>query len=76
MPHQGSPDASASGVANNRRTLSVPEVAAMYGVHTSTIYRDIKAGRLKAMRLGAKRGVVRVPVSAIEEYEAASAVTP
>lgn len=59
----------------NRRTYSVAEVADMYGVHPATIYREIKAGRLRAMRIGAKGGVVRVPVSAVEEYETIAAVT-
>lgn len=59
---------------NPRRTYSVAELANMYGVHPATIYREIKAGRLRAMRIGAKGGVVRVPVAAVEEYEAASAV--
>lgn len=57
-----------------RRTYSVAEVADMYGVHPATIYREIKAGRLRAMRIGAKGGVVRVPVSAVEEYETTVAV--
>lgn len=75
MLHQGSSAPAGSGVANNRRTYSVAEVAEMYGVHASTIYREIEARRLKAMRIGAKGGVVRVPAFAIEEYEAASLIT-
>jgi excisionase family DNA binding protein len=72
MHYQGKPgvDGALTSGANNRRTYSVAEVADMYGVHPATIYREIKAGRLKAMRLGAKGGVVRVPATAVEEYEA------
>jgi|GEM_PF-834837 len=76
MLHQGNPGAQAPDSKRNvRRTYSVAEVAEMYGVHASTIYREIDAGHLKAMRIGAKGGVVRVPVWAIDEYESASTYT-
>lgn len=77
MHYQSKPGVEATLAAekNDRRTYSVAELAEMYGVHASTIYREIEAGRLKAMRIGARRGVVRVPVWAVEEYEAASLIS-
>lgn len=75
MHDQGKPGLVAlEAPTEKRRTYSVAEVAEMFGVHPATMYREIKAGRLKAIRIGAKGGVVRVPVWAVAEYENASAV--
>lgn len=52
------------------RPYRVAEVAALLDVDPTTIYRQIKAGRLKAYRIGTGRGAVRVPVSALAEYQA------
>jgi excisionase family DNA binding protein len=48
----------------------VAEVALRLGVHKTTVYREIKAGRLKAYRIGTGRGAVRVPEASLAEYEA------
>jgi len=74
MLHQVSAASVPVAATKNRRTYSVAELAEMYGVHPSTIYREIDAGHLKAMRIGAKGGVVRVPVWAVEEYETSSLI--
>jgi len=47
----------------------VAEVAARFEVDETTIYRQIKAGRLKAIRIGTGRGTVRVTAAALAEYE-------
>lgn len=77
MHYQSKPGVEAAlvTVQNNRRTYSVAEVAEMYGVHASTIYREVKAGRIRALGIGAKRGRVRIPVAALAEYEALAALT-
>lgn len=77
MHYKGKPglEAALESEKNNRRTYSVAEVADMYGVHVATIYREITAGNLKAMRIGTKKGAVRVPLWAIDEYESASLIT-
>jgi excisionase family DNA binding protein len=48
----------------------VAEIAARFEVDQSTVYRQIKAGRLRAVRIGSGRGAVRVPAAALAEYEA------
>lgn len=53
-----------------RRYFRVAEVAARFDVDSTTIYRQIKAGRLKALRIGTGRGAVRIPAVALAEYEA------
>lgn len=52
-----------------RKPYRVAEIAAALDVHMSTVYRDIEAGKLRAMRVGAGRGTLRVPVDAFEEYK-------
>lgn len=56
-----------------QKYLRVAAVAAHFDVDVTTIYRDIKAGRLKAVRIGTGRGTVRVLADALAEYEALSA---
>lgn len=51
----------------------VAEVASYFDVDVSTVYREIYAGHLKALRIGSGRGALRIPVSALAEYEAQSA---
>jgi excisionase family DNA binding protein len=46
----------------------VADVAALLDVHPVTIYRDIEAGRLKAYRVGAGRGAIRIPREALATY--------
>lgn len=47
----------------------VSEVAAALDVHPSTVYREVEAGRLRALRIGHGRGAIRIPVDAFEEYK-------
>lgn len=77
MHYQSKPgvEAALAGQQTNRRTYSVAEVADMYGVHASTIYREVKAGRIRALGIGTKSGCVRIPVTALDEYEALAAIT-
>lgn len=75
MHYQGKPGLKALEPEDGRLMYSVPELATRYGVHPATIYREIKAGRLKALRLGAKGGAVRVPVASVAEYEALATIT-
>lgn len=53
--------------------MLVREVAARYGVHESTIRRDIAVGRLKVKRI---RGTIRIAEDAIEAYERLAAAPP
>jgi excisionase family DNA binding protein len=41
-----------------RKALSIPEFAKAYGVKRVTVFRTLKAGRLKAVRIGAHRLVL------------------
>lgn len=52
-----------------RKPYRVAEIAVALDVHMSTVYRDIEAGKLRAMRVGVGRGTLRVPVDAFEEYK-------
>jgi excisionase family DNA binding protein len=51
----------------------VAEVAHYFDVDVTTVYREIYAGRLRALRIGSGRGTFRIPVSALAEYEARAA---
>lgn len=51
-----------------RKPYRVAEIAAMLDVHQSTIYRDIEAGRLRALRVGAGKGSLRILPAALEPY--------
>lgn len=51
-----------------RKPYRVAQVAAMLGVHQATIYRDIEAGRLKALRVGAGKGALRILPAALDAY--------
>jgi len=55
------------------KPFRVAEVADRFDVDVSTVYREITAGRLKALRIGSGRGALRIPVSALAEYEARAA---
>ncbi|WP_207620602.1 helix-turn-helix domain-containing protein [Streptosporangium minutum] len=46
----------------------VAEVARALDVHQSTVYREIESGRLKALRVGKRRGTLRIPVDAFNDY--------
>ena len=51
---------------NKYQDVSV--VAAKLGMHPSTIYRLIKAGELKAVKLGVKKGI-KVIASSVQQFE-------
>lgn len=57
------------------KPYKVAEVATYFDVDVSTVYREINAGRLKALRIGSGRGTLRVPARALAEYEALSAAS-
>lgn len=46
----------------------VRELAEMWNVDKSTVYRMIYSRRLKAERHGPRRGAIRVTVAAVAEY--------
>jgi excisionase family DNA binding protein len=73
MPFQGTSMPETGTGSPVQRNFRVAEVAARFDVNATTVYREIKAGRLKAVRIGAGRGTVRVPAEALAEYEASIA---
>jgi excisionase family DNA binding protein len=46
----------------------VAEIAALLDVHPVTVYRDIEAGRLAALRVGKTKGAIRVMPTALAAY--------
>ncbi len=58
---------SESGVVARRSPLSTGEAAALAGCHTVTVWRAVRAGELRALRLGG-RGDYRIPVDALEAW--------
>ncbi|MFD3520454.1 helix-turn-helix domain-containing protein [Streptomyces sp. NPDC058653] len=60
-------------------SLTVPEVAALIGVHQATVYRAIKTGRLRSTSRGSgqvRRTLTKIPRAAVTEYLAGSVITP
>jgi excisionase family DNA binding protein len=53
----------------------VRAVAAMLDVHPATIYRAVESGALRAVRMGAGKGAVRIPRDALSAYLAACQTT-
>jgi excisionase family DNA binding protein len=51
-----------------RKPYRVAELAAMLDVHQATIYRDIEAGRLRALRVGSGKGALRILPDAVDAY--------
>ena len=49
--------------------LAAEEAAEYLGVHKALIYREIRAGRLRAVKIGAK--IIRIPREALDAYVAA-----
>jgi len=47
---------------DNRLTYSVPEVAALTGLSRATLYREMQAGRLPYIKVGARRLVSRAAI--------------
>ncbi len=48
--------------------LSVKEAADRLGVSRTTLYRLVASGDLKSMRVGARRGAVRIAPDALHDY--------
>jgi excisionase family DNA binding protein len=69
MPFKGTAMPETSAGSAVQAFFRVAEVAARFEVDETTIYRQIKAGRLKAIRIGTGRGTVRVTAAALAEYE-------
>jgi excisionase family DNA binding protein len=61
---------------NEERLLTVAAAAERLGWIPNSVYRAIYAGRLRAVRLGRGRGVIRVPESAIAEILTPRPVIP
>lgn len=61
---------------DNGRPMRVKEAAALLDVHVATIYREIEAGRLYALRVGEGRGTLRIPRRAWNEYVASVGTAP
>lgn len=58
------------------KPFRVAQVAAMLDVHIATVYRDIEAGRLKALRVGSGKGALRIMPDALAAYFALLEVRP
>jgi len=58
------------------RPYRVADVAALLDVHPSTIYRDIAAGRLRALRVGSRKGAVRILPDDLKAYLALVEIRP
>jgi excisionase family DNA binding protein len=70
MPFQGTAMPAATAELAVRKYFRVAEVAALFEIDETTVCRQIKAGRLKAIRIGSGRGTIRIPAAAVIEYEA------
>jgi excisionase family DNA binding protein len=72
MPVQGTSMPPTGGITpaaeRPQRPYRVADVAAMLDVHPVTIYRDIDAGRLKALRVGSGKGALRIMPDALASY--------
>ena len=56
------------GGKERRKPYRAAELAELWDVDVSTVYRMIYSGRLRAERHGPRGGAVRVPVAAVAEY--------
>lgn len=69
MPAAGKAQLSAISAGGSvRKPYRVAEVAALLDVHPVTVYRAIEAGRLRALRIGAGRGALRILPEALDAY--------
>ncbi|WP_329339166.1 helix-turn-helix domain-containing protein [Streptomyces sp. NBC_01352] len=60
--------APAQNQAPEGEPLRVKNIASALRVDTATVYREIKAGRLDAYRIGSGRGTFRVSRTAFAQY--------
>jgi excisionase family DNA binding protein len=56
---------------DSTRLYRVRTVAESLDVSVATIYRAVESGALRAVRMGTRKGAVRIPGQAIREYVAA-----
>ena len=58
------------------KALSVAEAAKMLGISAGTVYDLVRTGKLPAIRIGVRRGAIRIQVGIVEafmrEYSSAS----
>ena len=80
MQDQRNSEVQATEPGQIRKPYRVAQVAAMLDVHQATVYRDIEAGRLKALRVGSGKGALRILPAALDAYlallEVRAVVTP
>jgi excisionase family DNA binding protein len=55
-------------VSSPAEPFRVKDIAAALRVDPSTVYAEIKAGRLDAYRVGQGRGTIRIPRAALRKY--------
>jgi excisionase family DNA binding protein len=67
MHVQRTAEASASAVSPVK-PYRVAQIATLLDVHQATVYRDIEAGRLKALRVGTGKGALRIMPDAYAAY--------
>jgi excisionase family DNA binding protein len=48
--------------------LTIPQAAAYLAVTPKTVYDEMRAGRLGAVRIGPRRGASRIAVSELDRY--------
>jgi excisionase family DNA binding protein len=56
-------------VSAERPYLSIDEIAERWGVHRSTVYKEVSSGNLRAKRFGKN---IRVHAGEVERFEAES----
>jgi excisionase family DNA binding protein len=61
---------------SDQRPLKVKDVATILDVHVATVYREIEAGRLHALRVGAGRGTLRIPRASFDAYQLSAGTAP
>lgn len=60
-------------------SLTVPEVAALIGVHPATVYRAVKTGRIRSTSRGSgqiRRTLTTIPRTAVVEFLATPSNPP
>ena len=48
--------------------LTIPQSATYLGVSTKTIYQEMRAGNLAAVRIGPRQGAVRITRTELDRY--------